>query len=64
MVREARDRIENILTECGVLVKEVIQVNLSEEGQGNIVPNESGLKPAESQAEPEEEQESIGLVMY
>ena len=47
MVREVRDQIENILTECGVLVEEVVQVNLAEEGQGNMAPNEPDLEPEE-----------------
>ena len=45
VVREVRDRTENILTECGMLVAEVVQVNVAEEGQGNAVESE-GEQPA------------------
>ena len=58
-----RDRTENILIECGVLIDEVVQVNLAEKGQGNVTPNESDLELEEGQAELEREVESTGLVI-
>ena len=45
VVREVRDQMENILTECGMLVDEVVQVNVAEESQGNAVELE-GEQPA------------------
>ena len=58
-----RDRTKNILIECGVLIDEVVQVNLAEKGQGNMTPNESDLELEEGQAELEREVESTGLVI-
>ena len=42
IVRKVRDRTDNILIECGALVGKVVQVNLAEEGQGNVAPSDSG----------------------
>ena len=55
--------MENILTECGMLVNEVVQVNVEEEGQENASPNESNLEPEKGQPAPEGEVESTGSVM-
>ena len=60
-----RDRTDNILTECGALVEDVVQ-NLAEEGQGNAVPSDLEEDPEEDQeeelAEPAEEAKSVGSV--
>ena len=58
VVREIRDRTENILTEYVVLIEEVVQVNLTKESQGT--PNESDLEPKE---DPEEEPVAPGEVV-
>ena len=63
VVREVMDRTKSMLTECGVLIEEVIQVNLAEESQGNVALNESDIEPEEGQAEPEGEVESASSVM-
>ena len=56
-MREVRDQIENILIECVVLVEEVVQVNLTEEGQRNVAPN------VKYETEPKKEVESAGSMM-
>ena len=63
MVRKMRDRTENSLTECEVLMEEVIQVNLPEGRQGHAAPNESKLEPKKGQVAHEGDVESAGLGM-
>ena len=62
IVREVRDRTDNILIEYGALVKEIVQVNLAEEGQGNVAPNDPEEDPEEEPAAPEEVVELAGSV--
>ena len=63
VVREVMDRTKSMLTECGVLIEEVIQVNLAEESQGNVALNESDIEPEKGQVAPEREVESADSVM-
>ena len=63
MVREVRDRSENILVKCGVLVEKVVQVNLAKRSQGNATPNEFEPESNEGQGEPDGEVESAGSVI-
>ena len=59
--RKIRDRTDNILTECGALVEEVVQVNLVGEGQEHIAPSDPEEDPEEEPAAPKEV-ESAGSV--
>ena len=61
VVREVRDRTDNILTECGALVGEVVR-NLAEGGQGNAAPSNLEEDPEEEPTAPEEESESVESV--
>ena len=40
LVRVVRDRLKNILIECGMLVDEIVQVNVAEGGQGDTGSND------------------------
>ena len=66
MVREVRDQTNSILTKCGELVEEVVQVKVAGGGQGNVTPNEFDLEPEEDLEEepaaPKEVVESAGSV--
>ena len=53
----AKDKVRRIL------VDEVVQVNVVEEGQGNVHPNESDLEHEEGQPTPEGEVKSTGSIM-
>ena len=63
VVRDMRDRTENIRIECELHVDQVGKGNVAEKGQGNAVPNESEEEPEEEQATLEEEVESVGSVI-
>ena len=62
MVREVRNLTDNIRSEYGALVEEVVHVNIAGEGQGNVAPNESDLEPEKEPAAPEKVVESAGSV--
>ena len=55
VVGEVRDRANNILVECGMLIGDVVHGNEVEGGQGNVVPNDAEQEPEEEPAAPEEE---------
>ena len=63
VVREVRDRSENILVKCGVLVEKVVQVNLAKRSQGKATPNEFEPESNEGQGEPDGEVELAGSVI-
>ena len=62
MLREVSDRTDNNLIECRTFVEEVVQVNLAEEGQGNVAPSESEDDFEEEPAALEEVVESVRSV--
>ena len=55
MVRKMRDRTDNILTKCGALVEEVVQVNLVRKCQKHVAPSDSEKDPEEESVTPEED---------